>query len=223
MKIIDAHHTIDKVRENADECILFCSFGKDSLVLLDMLAARFNRVVCVFMYFVKGLEHVERWVRWAEKTYGNIEVRQIEHWSKSHTLRNGTYCEPQKVKVKRLRDVANKMREECGIDYVFFGMKKADGLNRRLMLSRYEDNMCGYFVYPLSDWTQKQVLAYIKLKKIPMPVRYSKHASSGVGFNIYCFLWLEKNFPQDLERIYAEFPMSRRILFEYHYNENGGG
>ena len=73
-------------------------------------------------------------------------------------------------------------------------MKKADGMNRNLMLKGYEPN--GYenkgLVYPLASWTQKDVLAYMKHKRLPQPVRYSSKAGGGVGFSKETFTWLEK-------------------------------
>ena len=68
----------------------------------------------------------------------------------------------------------------------------------------------------LRDWTQKDILAYMKQHNLPEPVRYSLKASSGVGFNLDCMLWMEKNYPQDLQRIYKTFPMAERVLWEYH-------
>ena len=59
------------------------------------------------------------------------------------------------------------------------------------------------------------ILAYMRQHALPEPVRYSLKASSGVGFNLDCMLWLKENYPQDLQRIYRVFPMSERILFEY--------
>ena len=53
-----AYNSIDSIRQKSDACLLFCSLGKDSLVLLDMLYPKFERIVCVFMYFVKDLEHI---------------------------------------------------------------------------------------------------------------------------------------------------------------------
>lgn len=134
----------------------------------------------------------------------------------------GLYCVPNpKVKLLNLSDVVKAMQLKYGIHYVFLGMKKADSMNRRLMLKGYEptyenNGMC----YPLADWTQKDVLSYMKQHRLPTPVRYGLKASNGVGFNLDCFLWLEKNFPQDLKKIYKTFPMAERILWEYHYNNN---
>ena len=117
------------------------------------------------------------------------------------------------MKLLKLADVVKAMQLKYGIHYAFLGMKKADGMNRRMMLKGYEAN--GYenngMCYPLADWTQQA----------PEPVRNSLRACSGVGFNLDCMLWLEKNYPQDLQRIYKVFPLSERILWEYHNNHDG--
>lgn len=198
--------------------MLFCSLGKDSLVLLDMVYPKFKRVVCVFMYFVKGLEHIERWIGWVKKRYPRVEFMQIPHWNLTYVLKCGIYCVPNpKIRLLKLRDVVDAMRLKCGIHYCFLGMKKADGMNRRLMLNGYAENHYenGGLVYPLAEWTQKNILAYMKQHGLPSPVRYGKNASNGLGFNIDCFLWMRENFPQDLQKFYKVFPLSERILFEY--------
>ncbi|MCQ2257845.1 MAG: phosphoadenosine phosphosulfate reductase family protein [Bacteroidaceae bacterium] len=212
------HRTIDAVRVSSDSVIVFCSLGKDSLVTLDLIYPKFNRIVCVFMYFVPHLEHIENWVNWVKTRYPKVEFMQVPHWNLSYILRGGLYCVPNpKVKLIKLADVIKAIRLKTGIGIALLGMKKADGMNRRLMLKGYEGenyihNGCAY---PLADWTQKDVLAYMKQAQLPEPIRYSLKASSGTGFNIDCFLWLRENFPQDLQTIYKVFPMSERILFEY--------
>lgn len=170
------------------------------------------------MYFVKGLEHIERWIGFVKARYPNIEFVQYPHWTLSYILRGGTYCVPNpNIKLLKLADVIKSVRLTYGINYVFLGMKKADGMNRRLMLKTYEANMYenNGLVYPLADWTQKEVLAYMQQHKLPQPVRYSLKASSGIGFNADCLLWLRENFPQDLQKIYRAFPASERVLFMY--------
>ena len=222
--MVITNRTIDVVRGNSDSAIVFCSLGKDSLVTLDMVYPRFKRVVCVFMYFVPNLEHIDRFVQWARKRYPNIEFMQVPHWNLSYILRGGLYCVPNpKVKLIKLADVVKAIRLKTGIQYAFLGMKKADGMNRRLMLGTYEqdDYIHNGVAYPLADWTQKDVLAYMRAHNLPQPIRYSLKASSGAGFNIDCFLWLRENFPQDLQRIYKTFPMSERILFEYDQKHKG--
>ena len=222
-KLEGTYKSIDAIRAKSDSAVLFLSLGKDSLVLLDLIYPRFKKVVCVFMYFVKDLEHINRWIGWVKAKYPAIEFVQVPHWNLTYILRSGLYCVPNpKVKLLKLADVVKAMQLKYGIQYAFLGMKKADGMNRRLMLNGYQANDYenNGLVYPLAEWNQRDILAYMKQNGLPEPIRYSLKASSGVGFNLDCFLWLEKNFPQDLQRIYKVFPMAERILWEHHNKNN---
>jgi len=217
-KIQSAHSVIDTVRKETGSCIVFCSLGKDSIVTLDLLYPKFDRIVCVFMYFVKGLRHIDGWIRWVKKKYPKVEFMEIPHWNLTYILRGGMYSvEQPKIRLLKLSDVVDAVRKKTELEYCFLGMKKADGMNRNLMLKTYESKnyINNGMAYPLADWTQKDVLAYMKQHGLPEPVRYSLKASSGVGFNPDCMLWLREHFPDDLERIYKVFPMSERVLFEY--------
>ena len=217
-KVEQANRYIDLIRERSSEALLFLSLGKDSLVLLDLLYPKFDRIVCVFMYFVKDLEHINRWINWTKARYPKIEFVQVPHWNLTYILRGGMYCVPNpEVRLLKLADVVKAMQLKHGVYYTFLGMKKADGMNRRLMLNGYEEKGYEYngMCYPLADWTQKDILAYMKQNNLPEPVRYGNKASNGIGFNIDCFLWLRSNYPVDLQKIIKAFPMSGRILFEY--------
>lgn len=210
--------SIDRIRAKSDAAILFCSFGKDSLVLLDLLYPHFKRLVLVFMYFVPGLEHIERYVRWAKSRYPGIIVDQVPHWTLTSIMKCGMYCVPRPdTKLLTLRDINQNMQLKHGINYSFYGMKMADSLNRRLFLRGYAEN--GYEnqgnVYPLAEWTQKDIASYMRQRRLPEPVRYSKNASGGVGFNEACYLWMRKNAPQDLEKVLRAFPLSEKILFDH--------
>lgn len=219
-KLESANAVIDNIAGKTDECLLFCSLGKDSLVVLDLIYPKFKRIVCVFMYFVQGLEHVDMYIRYVKARYPNIEFVEAPHWNLTYIFRGGLYCPPNpKVKLLKLADIVNTLRIKYNIEYCFLGMKKADGMNRRLMLNGYAQDFYENkgLVYPLAEWNQKEVLTYMKMHRLPEPVRYGKNASNGVGFNLDCFLWLRDNYPQDLEKIYEMFPLSRRILYEYDY------
>ena len=221
-KTESANDCIEYIKEKTDEIIIMCSLGKDSLVTLDLCYPKFKRIVCVFMYFVKDLEHINRWINWVKARYPKVEFVQMPHWNLTYILRSGLYCTPNpKIKLLKLADVCKAMRLKYGIQYVFIGMKKADSMNRRLFLATYENNHYenNYTVYPLAEWTQKDILAYMKMHNMPEPVRYSKDASGGVGLNLAFFLWCEKYFPQDLEKVFKAFPLAERILQEHHYHE----
>lgn len=222
-KLESANEVITRIADKTDECLLFCSLGKDSLVVLDLIYPRFKRIVCVFMYFVKDLEHINMFIRYVQSRYPKIEFVQVPHWNLTYILRGGMYCVPNPhVKLLKLADVVAALRQKYKIPYCFLGMKKADGMNRRLMLNGYVETFYENkgLVYPLAEWNQRDVLSYMKQHRLPEPVRYGTKASNGVGFNLDCFLWMREHYPQDLQKVYEAFPMSERILWEYDYKQN---
>ena len=231
--LIAAERCLDAVRAKTDTVILMCSLGKDSLVTLDLAYPKFKKIICVFMYFVKGLEHIEHWVSWVKVRYPNVEFVQVPHFSLSYVLHFGSYCVANpKVRLLNLNMVVKSLKLKYHVEYVLLGMKICDSMNRNLMLKRLKgtdyikptSGMC----YPLAEFTQKQVLAYMRMHKLPKPVMYGQGvrggevgtASNGISLNLDCFVWLREHYPQDLEKIYAVFPMSRKILFEYDYKRN---
>lgn len=106
---------------------------------------------------------------------------------------------------------------ETGISYSFYGMKQSDGMNRCLMLRGYENEAISNTnkIYPLSKWKKSDVMAYIKAKKLPEPISYNKNKSQGLTFLPEVFDYLRQHYPQDLEKIYKVFPLSRNILLRY--------
>lgn len=218
-KIDTATRCIERVRAITNECMVFCSLGKDSMVVLDLVAPKFDKVVCIFMYFVKDLEHINKYIRYFEARYSNVSFIQVPHWTLSYVKRSGLFCVPNpKQKLLKLRDIVDAQKINTGIEYCFLGMKKADSMNRRLMMMQYEKNdyINQGLAYPLADWTQKDVLAYMRMHKLPSPVRYSIYTpSGGVGFNSDCLVWMRENYPDDLRKFLDAFPFAEHILFQY--------
>lgn len=218
----EANNIIDLVRKETNEVMLFSSLGKDSLVLLDLISSKFDKVTCIFMYFVKDLDHIDKYINWAKTKYNNISFVQVPHFSLSRIKRTGLFCVPDpKVRLIKLKDIEQAMRLKYKCEYVFYGMKRSDSLNRNLML-KPSNGIINGAVYPLMNWTQKDILSYMKIHKLPQPIRYSKKASGGVGFNIDCYLWLREHYQNDLKKIISVFPMSERILFEYDKKQKDG-
>lgn len=195
-----ANEVIASVRQKTDRAILFYSCGKDSEVLLDLMAPHFKEIVCVFMYFVKGLDHIDNYLRAVKARYANVTILQVPHWTLTRVLRCGLYCIPNpNVKLLSLKDVDESVRMKTGISYSFYGMKQSDGMNRCL----------------ISKWKKSDVMAYIKAKKLPEPISYNKNKSQGLTFLPEVFDYLRRHYPQDLEKIYKVFPLSRNILLRY--------
>ena len=76
-------------------------------------------------------------------------------------------------------------------------------------------------VYPLHLYKHKDIEKYIKDKGLITNVDYGegmfqKATSSGESVDSPIFLnYLRNNFPNDLQRVYAQYPDAERILFEF--------
>lgn len=74
--------SIGRVAQQANRVILFHSAtGKDSIALLDMVAPHFKEVVCAYMYLIRDLPHVNRYINWATRKYRNARFVQIPHYA----------------------------------------------------------------------------------------------------------------------------------------------
>lgn len=222
-------NSIKTLSEKTDRVLLFHSAaGKDSIALLEMLSPHFKFIQCVFLYMVKDLDHINRYIKWAENRYKNCKFIQTPHYAYYNLKKQGLY-ESEQIPYSEwaLSKIANKVTEETGIEHSVYGFKKNDSMNRRIMLNRYENftNPQGTKLYPLADWSNRQVLAYIKKQRLINPLQYSKLGNSksqGTAIDDIGFLmWCKNNAPEDLKKIIAEFPDAERIIFEYEYKKQG--
>lgn len=218
--------TIEEVAKTTDSVILFHSLaGKDSMTLLDLLYPHFRRVVCVFMYVVKDLAHNEKYLQYAQARYPKCEWIQLPHYAVYSFIKNGDYGCVQNKKQKQysLGDLTDVIRKRTGVQWACYGFKQSDSMNRRLMLRTYRQNAISdksFKFYPLSEYLNKDILAYIEENGLMTPERYDHSQSSGddIG-DIHYLLYLKEHWPQDLDRIVAEYPGVERIIFEYEYNQ----
>lgn len=149
--------TLNYLRRQSPEVILFYSGGKDSLVLLDLMAPHFRKIYCVFMYLIKDLDHIQPFMSWV-KRYNNAELYQYPHWILAHYLKSNFYCIPRSIdappiKIFKMADIEEKVRQKTGCEWIVYGNKQADSLNRRLMLRQYKFdaiNEKNKKAYPLS-------------------------------------------------------------------------
>lgn len=219
---------IQGLAKKTDRVILFHSgTGKDSIMLADLLSKHFEEVVCVFMYLVKGLEYENRYIKWTEKKYPNLKFIQTPHYALPSFIRNG-YLGIQKIEKypkTSIKQIDARIRNITGIEYSVYGFKKTDGITRRLMLNDLADgihnvtNKC----YPLKDLKNSDVLNYIKDNSLIEPFNYgTKKPSSGCDISTPEFQdYLRNNYPNDLNKIYEQFPLAQTILFKYdNYGKN---
>lgn len=221
-------NSIISLSRKTDRVLLFHSgAGKDSIALLNMLAPHFRQIICVYMYIVKDLDHINKYIAWAEKKYPNCKFIQTPHYAYYNYKKNALHgTEQVKYAEYNVSKINDKIKEETGIEWAVMGFKKNDSLNRRLMLNSYPDSMTsesGKKLYPLSDWSNKQVLSYIKKNRLIEPIKYGNTGntrSQGTDIHDISFLlFCREKYPNDLKKVFAEFPDTERMLWEYDYQQ----
>ena len=219
----EAINVIRKIAETTDRAVLFHSAtGKDSITLLDLMHPYFKEIVCVYMYVVKDMEHINKYIGWAQRRYPKARFIQTPHFANYNEIRLGYLGCKQNLnqKLYSLSDLTDIVRVRYNIPWAFFGFKMSDSFKRRLMLRQYEDkaiNRKTKKCYPLSVYKNGDVLRYIEDKGLIRPEKYGdKGQSSGCdASNIDYLLWLEKNSPRDLQKVYSVFPQAERLMFNY--------
>lgn len=221
-----AINVIKTVASTTDRAVLFHSAsGKDSIALLDLMHPYFKEIVCVYMYTVKDMQHINRYIWWAQRRYPRVRFVQIPHYSVYSYIKVGFLGCKKNPKQKKytLQELTDGIRERFGVEWAFFGFKQSDSLNRRLMLRRYTDEaICEKTkkCYPLSTYKNADVLHYIVEHGLMKPETYGgEHQSAGCDItDINYLLYLRERFPADLQRLFGSYPMAERILFDYDNN-----
>ena len=218
-----ALNIIQTVAKQANSVVLFHSAsGKDSIALLDLLYPHFNRIVCVYMYVVPNLDHINRYIAYAQRKYPKAEFIQVPHYGLFSYYKTGYMgCNQRNIRKYNLSELTDLIRAKYGIEWVCFGFKQSDGMNRRVMLRTYEQNAINtstHKFFPLSEYKNGDVMRYIEQNNLIKPEKYGSTQSSGTNISDIGYLtYLRNNYPQDLKKIIAEFPMVERILYEYDY------
>lgn len=219
-----AQQIIEQIAQKTNKVILFHSMsGKDSIALLHLLYPHFDQITCVFMYVVKDLEHIARYMHYINKKYPKARIIQIPHFAVFSYIKTGHlgYRQNEKQRIYNLSELTDNIREKTAIEWAFFGFKQSDSMNRRVMLRTYQEqaiNEKNKKVYPLSTYKNNDIIEYIKAEKLITPEKYGNSQSSGTDINdLNYLLFLRNHFPNDLKKVIAEFPLVERKLYEYDY------
>jgi len=204
------------------------SGGKDSLVTLDLCVREFGpaRVRAFHMYIARGLECVERTVRWAERRYG-IDVEFVPHWMLGQAYKNATYM-PHRRRADgwrdtRMTDIEQAVRGKLGSDWFAYGHRMNDSIERVGMLSRNGGlDQVGRRVYPLRSWNEASVVAYMRARRIPSPPRLTilRRSMSGVSFQEDVLVAIRERFPDDFALLVEKFPFLPAKLARYELKKN---
>lgn len=192
-----------------DAVLVAFSGGKDSICCLDLCMRYFKNVQPFFMYMVPGLEFQENTLRWYEDRYGT-EIIRLPHFEVSNFMRYGSFRDPDyDVPIVSIKDTYDYLRDMTGIYWVSAGERIADSIVRRAMIkhSGTIDRKRGRF-YPIANWTKKEVMAYIKAKKLKLPLDSKKLGFSFRSLQGKELSVIKSVYPKDYERILRMYPFA---------------
>ena len=190
-----------------EPAILLFSTGKDSIAAGNLLFSEgITGIVPVFLYFVRGLAIKQGIIDYYHKRW-NVQIEQRPH-PRNLNLKTG--------KKYRMGDVERSLRAELNVSWIIDGAKKTDSMARRGMMARLQDGIDerNRKIYPLADWSDRKVMAYVKLNRLMLPVEY-QHGFQR-DFNVPTIdklVYLKSNFPNDYQKIIAEFPQLESMVW----------
>jgi len=207
--------TVDDLQKRALEnrrIAVSFSGGKDSLVTLDLCRKAFQEVICFFMYFIPGLEHIEKQLAYARERW-HVEIIQYPHPNLTDNLIGGIYC-PNYYKLDdlmpfKIADIYRLVKKETGATLIATGSKRSDYYMR--MAVQVKDTFL-----PLKDWNKFDVMAYLQRAKIPLPQSSGK-ATTGVGLATPSLLWLHDTYPEDFKKLLTFFPYAEAAVWRRTY------
>ena len=195
----------------SDQCIVFFSGGKDSIVTLDLCARYFKRIHVVFMYMVPGLSFQEAQLQWYEDKYG-VEIERIPHFMMSEILRYGVFRKHDfNVPIVKITDIYKYLRATNEIWWIAAGERIADSIVRRAMIknSGSIDEKRGR-VYPVAHWNKQEVMRYIQHHRLKLTPEMRVLGNS-FSFDPRQFPKLKEHYPKDYEKIMEWFPFIEAV------------
>lgn len=202
-----------------DSCCVALSGGKDSLVILDLACEVFTKVEAFHMYLVRGLRCIEDHVDAAARRV-NVPVHYVPHFELARMFR-AAFLRPAlpasaKIRLLAQRDVERAMTKRTGSHLFCYGDRASDSFVRRFY-TRENDGLRlraeRTKVYPIWDWKDADVYAYLKAKKIPLPPRFgTERKQSGFYPNPECLRWLKDKHPHDYQKVLSVFPYASTLL-----------
>jgi 3'-phosphoadenosine 5'-phosphosulfate sulfotransferase (PAPS reductase)/FAD synthetase len=192
----------------AEPLLVFFSTGKDSIVTADLLFKHYpGEKKLVFLYFVQGLSIKQKIIEYYEKRW-NTKIDQHPNFIHLNMK--------QDKKKYKLSDIERGLRAKYNISWIAQGVRRDESLARRGMLAscEYGIDERQRKIYPVADFSAKQIMAYIKFNNLRLPPEYNhgwKHDFSTP--DVEGLVYLKNNFPEDYRKVIAEFPHLEAMVY----------
>ena len=198
---------LSKAAERSSSVLVAYSGGKDAMVTMDLCVRSFKQVRAFHMFLVPGLECIQAMMDFAKSRWGITEILQYPHFCLPKLLKAGIYCpnhySRDNLPELQLTDIYGAAMHDTGVHMIATGAKKADSIFRRKSWQKFEKD---YLVYPLKDWSTRDVLGYLQLRSLPMPSMNNGHQTSGIDLTARDLLRVHDEFPRDFAKLEVVFP-----------------
>jgi 3'-phosphoadenosine 5'-phosphosulfate sulfotransferase (PAPS reductase)/FAD synthetase len=188
------------------------SFGKDSLVTLDLCSKIFSRVEGYYLFRVRGLQIIELWSQFVRKRCG-VSIKMYPHFDLSRCYKSALF-QPhwnglEKTPKVKMLDIENKFRKDANVDWIAYGWRRNDSYSRAMIMKKCR----GYDpeakrVFPLRAWRRCDVFDYLRIHRIPLPLSLGRKDQGGFDFHREALAELKKNHPEDYGHWLTDFPFS---------------
>lgn len=168
------------------------------------------------MYLCPNLEFQEETLRWYEDRYG-LEIIRLPHIDVSLFLKYGTFREMDlSVPNVSMNDVYSHVRKRTGIHWIAAGERISDSTIRRAMIkhSGTTDAKRGRF-YPVANWSKKDILTYMKMKKLKLPKDSRELGFSFASLSGKELSTIKRVYPKDYEKILEMYPFAEAGVERY--------
>lgn len=206
-----------------------CSYGKDSIVLLDLIMKVTKDVVIIQSDSGYQLPDTYRIRDYYEKkhNYKTIIVKQLkpfQEFLKEYGMQsiNRSRSQHQKVVQATKKDRLNEKAKENGVELVFWGLRKSESNARdKFLINRtifYNNTKNMWFCSPLAYFTNTDIWTYIFINQLEYPDFYDMQNCGKTrewirntswvttdGANKGSLVWLRYNFPEYYEELKKNF------------------
>lgn len=200
------------------------SGGKDSVVTLALACKYAASVRGFFMYMYPHLDFQRGYIEQLERRFG-VQVDWIPHPGRMRWLHQGTYRQAADLDspIVDYGEIYSQLREQTGRTWIVAGEKKCDSLQRRGMISKsggFDEKR--QWIYPLADWSHRQVYRYLKQHGLPLAPDYSLGLRESFGGQYANeLLKVKERFPDDFQEIKDEFPFIEALFIRERITARG--